>query len=39
MEPIVLNGSGLTLEELRQVAYDRRPVELDPQALERAGGG
>ena len=36
MEPIVLNGSGLTLEELRQVAYDRRPVELDPQALERA---
>lgn len=36
MEPIVLNGSGLTLEILHQVAYDRRPVELDPQALERA---
>ena len=36
MEPIVLNGSTLTLETLRQVAYERRPVELEPQALERA---
>ena len=30
MEPIVLNGSTLTLETLRQVAYERRPVELEP---------
>lgn len=36
MEPLVLNGTALTLEALRQVAYDRRPVELDPQAVERA---
>ena len=36
MEPIVLTGNDLTLETLRQVAYDRRPVELDPQAVERA---
>lgn len=36
MEPIVLNGNDLTLETLRQVAYDRRPVELDPEAVERA---
>lgn len=36
MNALILNGSSLTLEELRQVVYDRRPVELDPQALERA---
>ena len=36
MNALVLNGSSLTLEELRQVAYNRRPVEIDPQAAERA---
>lgn len=36
MNALVLNGSSLTLEKLRQVVYDRRPVELDARAMERA---
>ena len=36
MEALVLNGSNLTLEALHQVVYDRRPVAIDPEALDRA---
>jgi len=36
MEALVLNGSNLTLEALHQVVYDRRPVAIDPEVLDRA---
>lgn len=36
MEALILDGSHLTLEALHQVVYDRRPVAIDPGAMERA---
>jgi len=30
---LVLNGSDLTLEEVRQVVYDRRPVKIDESRI------
>src|SRR5436190_10591711 len=35
MNPIHINGNDLTLEELREVVYARRPVLLDTEARER----
>jgi len=36
MEALILNGHDLSPEALHQVVYDRRPVEIAPEALERA---
>ena len=36
MEALILDGRHLTLETLHQVVYDRRPVEIDPDALDLA---
>ena len=36
MEALILDGKHLTLETLHQVVYDRRPVEIDPDALDLA---
>src|SRR5512143_147386 len=35
MKALHINGSDLTLEELREAVYERRPVLLDPDARER----
>lgn len=35
MKPLMLTGEALTLEELYQVAYDHRKVEIDPEAVDR----
>lgn len=37
MEALILDGHHLNLEGLYQVAYDRRPVAIEPKALEQAG--
>ena len=36
MDTIMLNGGGLTLDDLYRVAYERQPVSLAPEAVERA---
>ena len=36
MEALILDGKSLTLEALHEVVYDRRPVEIDPAALDLA---
>ncbi|MCR5825234.1 MAG: aromatic amino acid ammonia-lyase [Oscillospiraceae bacterium] len=36
MDAIVLNGGSLTLDDLYRVAYERKPVSLAPEAVERA---
>ena len=36
MDTLILNGSDLSLEALYQVAFERRKVEIAPEALERA---
>src|SRR5258706_14528035 len=35
MKALHINGDDLTLEDLRQVVYERRPVLLEPEARER----
>src|SRR5512144_28282 len=35
MRALHINGTDLTLEELREVVYERRPVLLDPDARQR----
>ncbi len=35
MKALHINGHDLTLEDLREVVYDRRPVLLEPEARER----
>ena len=37
MEALILDGHYLNLEGLYQVAYDRRPVAIEPKALDQAG--
>lgn len=32
-ETLILNGKGLTLEDLYSVVYDRRPVQIDPEVI------
>ena len=36
MDTLILNGSDLSLETLYQVVFERRKVEIAPEALERA---
>ena len=36
MDTLILNGSDLSLEALYQVVFERRKVEIAPEALERA---
>jgi histidine ammonia-lyase len=38
MNPVRLNGNRLSLEELHQVVYDRRPVLLEAEAREKVTG-
>jgi histidine ammonia-lyase len=35
MNPVRLNGNGLTFDALREVVYERRPVLLEPDAREK----
>ena len=39
MEPIVLNGHDLTLDDLDRIAYDGAPVEIAAEAMERVRKG
>ena len=39
MDTLILNGSGLTLEALYDVAYRNRPVAIAPEAYERLAHG
>ena len=39
MDTLILNGSGLTLEALYDVAYRNRPVAIAPEAYERLAKG
>lgn len=39
MEPLILNGHDLTLEDLYAVAYDDRPVAIAPEGYERLAQG
>lgn len=32
-ETLILNGKGLTLEDLYSVVYDRRPVQIAPEVI------
>ena len=38
MDTIMLNGGGLTLDDLYRVAYERQPVSLAPEAVDGGGG-
>ena len=39
MEPVILRGQGFTLEELYDIAYKNRPVEIAPEAYARLEEG
>lgn len=36
MDTLILNGTNLTIDNLREVAFLNRPVELDKDAVERS---
>ena len=38
-EVLVLNGKDLTLRQLYEVVYDRRPVKIDPDVIPSGGRG
>src|SRR5438105_663484 len=35
MQPLRIDGESLTIESVHDVAFERRPVEIDPSALEK----